>query len=121
MKINTFMPEKLKSFFMEELKMADHYFVKKDFQISWHHLERAHILGQPYPYQHTLAHWKMLIFGLKTKNTKEIIGQIPRLLIGGVKSFVGEIPVGNTGGANIPALKSMKIPADLYRLIDENR
>jgi len=120
MKINTFIPEKLKPFFMEELKKADHYFVNKDFQISWHHLERAHIIGQPYPYQHTLTHWKMLIFGLKTKNRKEIIGQIPRLLIGGVKSFVGEIPVGNTGGANVPPLKSMKIPADLYHLIDEN-
>jgi hypothetical protein len=121
MKINTFMPGKLKPFFMEELKKAEHYFVKQDFQICWYHLERAHILGQPYPYQHTLAHWKMLIFGLKTKNRKEIIGQIPRLLVGGVKSFVGEIPVGNTGGANVPPLKSMEIPADLNCIIYENR
>ncbi|MBL0236123.1 MAG: heavy metal translocating P-type ATPase [Saprospiraceae bacterium] len=35
----------------------------------------------------------MLLFGIKTKNTKEIIGQIPRLLVGGLKSFVGNILV----------------------------
>ena len=106
---------------MEELKKAEHYFVKQDFQICWYHLERAHILGQPYPYHHTLVHWKMLLIGIKIKNRKEIIGQIPRLLVGGVKSFVGEIPVGNTGGANVPPLKSMKIPADLNCIIYENR
>ena len=51
------------------------------------------------------------------KNTKEILGQIPRLLVGGVKSFVGEIPVGNTGGANVPPLKSMEIPNDLKQIL----
>jgi hypothetical protein len=50
----------------------------------------------------------MLQFGIKIKSTNEVIGQIPRLLIGGVKSFVGHIPVGNTGGANVPPLKPWK-------------
>jgi hypothetical protein len=63
------------------------------------------------------VHWKMLEFGIKTKNTKEIIGQIPRLLIGGVKSFVGNIPLGNTGGANVPPLQPMEIPEDLLIII----
>ena len=43
-----------------------------------------------------------VLFGIRIKDIREIIGQIPRLLVGGVKSFVGEIPVGNTGGANVP-------------------
>jgi len=55
----------------------------------------------------------MLLFGIHIKNYKEIIGQIPRLLIGGVKSFVGHIPVGNTGGANVPPLKQMAIPDEI--------
>ena len=59
----------------------------------------------------------MLEFGIKTKNTKEIIGQIPRLLVGGVKSFVGNIPLGNTGGANVPPLQPMEIPEDLLIII----
>ena len=60
------------------------------------------------------------LFGIKIKDLREIIGQIPRLLVGGVKSFVGEIPVGNTGGANVPPLKPMEIPADLKSIIEEN-
>ena len=120
MKIHTSMPDKLKPFFLEELEIAHNFFLKNDFRSSWHHLERAHILGQPYPYHHTLVHWKMLLFGIKIKDLREIIGQIPRLLVGGVKSFVGEIPVGNTGGANVPPLKPMEIPAELKKIIEEN-
>ena len=120
MKIHTNMPSSLKPFFLEELAIAKNYLSEKNFKASWHHLERAHILGQPYPYHHTLVHWKMLLFGIKIKDTREVVGQLPRLLIGGVKSFVGEIPVGNTGGANVPPLKRMEIPADLKKIIDEN-
>lgn len=120
MKINTKIPNKLKPFYQEELKKAKSAFINNDFQTSWKHLENAHILGQPYPIEHTTVHWKMLVFGIKIKNTKEIIGQIPRLLVGGVKSFVGHIPVGNTGGANVPPLKSMEIPNDLKSIIQNN-
>jgi hypothetical protein len=52
---------------------------------------------------------------------QEVMGQIPRLIAGGVKSFVGEIPAGNTGGSNVPPLKSMEIPPDLSRIIEENK
>jgi len=120
MKIHTTMPGTLKPFFREELELASKYFSMNDFNSSWHHLERAHILGQPYPYHHTLVHWKMLLFGIKIKDSKEIVWQIPRLLVGGIKSFVGEIPVGNTGGSNVPPLKSMEIPAELKKIIDEH-
>lgn len=65
------------------------------------------------PYAHTYVHWKMLQFGIKIKSTKEVIRQIPRLLVGGVKSFVGKIPVGNPGGANVPPLKAFPINNDL--------
>ena len=58
----------------------------------------------------------MLLFGIHIKDKKEIIGQIPRLLVGGVKSFVGKIPVGNTGGANIPPLKPLPISEELLSI-----
>ncbi len=121
MKIHTTMPQKLKPYFREELEFAGKCFSSNDFRTCWYHLERAHILGQPYPYHHTLVHWKMLLLGITIKDFREIIGQIPRLLVGGVKSFVGEIPVGNTGGANVPPLKPMEIPADLKKIIEENK
>ena len=55
----------------------------------------------------------MLQFGCKIKSRKEILGQIPRLVFGGVKSFVGKIPVGNPGGANVPPLRSFPIEKEL--------
>jgi hypothetical protein len=120
MKFNTTMPSAVKPFFQKELDNAANTFSKREFLQSWQHLERAHILGQPYPYHHSLVHWKMLRFGIKTKNIKEIIGQIPRLLVGGVKSFVGNIPVGNTGGANVPPLQPMQIPDEFLNIIKNN-
>lgn len=111
------MPTSLKPYFQMELTEAENTFTKRHFQQSWRHLERAHILGQPYPIEHSYVHWKMLLFGIKIKNAKEVIGQIPRLLVGGVKSFVGNIPLGNTGGANVPPLQPMEIPEDLLIII----
>lgn len=91
------------------------------FQVAWHHLERAHILGQPFVVQHTQVHWEMLLFGIKIKSVREIAGQIPRLLVGGIKSFIGVIPAGNTGGANVPALKPMEIPDDLKEILNMHK
>jgi len=120
MKFNTVMPESLKSYFEAELTAAKFNLENNNLQQSWYHLERAHIIGQKFPYEHTYVHWKMLQFGFKIKSTKEVIGQIPRLLVGGVKSFVGNIPVGNTGGSNVPPLKSMEIPKDIQEIINAN-
>lgn len=45
------------------------------------------------------------------------MGQIPRLLIGEVKSLVGHIPIGNTVGADVRPLSPMEIPSDLAEII----
>ena len=119
MKLNTTMPSPLKSFFKKELQNARTAVAQNNLQLCWQHLERAHILGQPYPFQHSLVHWKMLLFAFKTKNLREIMGQIPRLLVGGILSFFGKIPVGNTGGANVPALQPMEIPEELKQIINQ--
>ena len=118
MKLNTVMPESLKPFFQKELNDYKAAILHNDLHAAWRHLEKAHVIGQAYPYEHSYVHWKMFLFGVKIKNTKEIIGQIPRLLVGGVKSFVGKIPVGNTGGANVPPLKPLPIEdeiVDIFR------
>lgn len=113
------MPVKLKYFYEQEIFRANELSASKNYLKCWHHLERAHILAQPYAIEHTIVHWKMFCFGCKIKNTKEIIGQLPRLLFGGIKSFVGKVPVGNTGGANVPPLRSMEIPPDLKLIIEQ--
>ena len=119
MRLNFKIPPGLKKHVEEEFSLAEAALKRDELSLSWNHLERAHILGQAWPVQHTQAHWRMLSFAFKVKNAHEIIGQIPRLLVGGVKSFVGEIPVGNSGGANVPPLKLMKIPDDLKEILNE--
>jgi hypothetical protein len=119
MKINTTMPKPLKVHYNLELKAYLENYRIGNLPASWHYLERAHVIGQAYPFEHTYAHWKMLKFGFHIKSAREIFGQIPRLLVGGVKSFVGKIPVGNTGGANVPPLKSLPIPEDILILFKQ--
>lgn len=120
MKVYTTMPKALQPFYQSELVAAQNDLKSNNLSSCWDHLERAHIIGQKYPYEHTYVHWKMLQFGIKIKSLKEVMGQIPRLLVGGVKSFVGHIPVGNTGGANVPPLKPMEVPKDLQEIINAN-
>ncbi|MFK7807923.1 MAG: DUF3703 domain-containing protein [Saprospiraceae bacterium] len=113
MKFYTLIPKKLKPFFEEELKNYRTAIDGENLSMAWNHLERAHIIGQRYPYAHSLIHWKMLKFGFRIKNYREVFGQIPRLVFGGIKSFVGKIPVGNPGGANVPPLKPFPIEQEL--------
>jgi len=116
--LNTSMPIKLRPYYNLELSKYQNYLKRKDLVHAWKHLERAHVIGQAYPLEHSYVHWKMLQFGFMIKNTREILGQIPRLLVGGVKSFVGKIPVGNTGGSNVPPMKPMPIEEDLAEILE---
>lgn len=117
MKFNWNMPAKLRPYYQQELTAYHTSWDQGMILQAWQHLERAHILGQPYPLAHTAVHWQMLLFGFKTRDVKEVIGQLPRLLVGGIKSWAGMIPLGNTGGANVPPLKPMPIPDDLQLII----
>lgn len=117
MKLYWKMPAGLKAFYLHELEEYKIELAAGNLQRAWHHLERAHVLGQSWPMEHNHVHWLMLKFGIRIKSTREILGQIPRLILGGVKSFVGHIPLGNTGGANVPGLKPMPIGGDLEVLL----
>ncbi len=119
MKFYTTLPTVLKPFFDKELLAYQNAWDDGKLTIAWKHLERAHIIGQKYPFAHTYIHWKMIQFGVRIKSTKEVIGQIPRLVFGGVKSFVGKVPVGNPGGSNVPALKPFPIEEDLQVILNK--
>ena len=115
-KCYTSIPKKLAPYYASELNNYQIQYVNGNLKKAWIHLENAHIIGQKYPYAHTFVHWKMLQFGIKIKNRKEVLGQIPRLLFGGIKSFVGKIPEGNPGGANVPPLKPFPIKKELQAI-----
>lgn len=118
MKFNTKIPKPLKQAYNEELKRYSFCLENKQYSNAWYHLERSHIIGQSYPIEHTYSHWLMLKFGFMQKDTKEVLGQIIRLLVGGWKSFIDHVPLGNTGGANVLPLKSMPIPNDIKNLFN---
>ncbi|PCJ67779.1 MAG: hypothetical protein COA58_01185 [Bacteroidetes bacterium] len=118
MKLYTTLPVPLKPYFDSELMEYLKQYKTGSLSTAWHHLERAHIIGQRYPFAHSYVHWKMLLFGFKIKSIKEILGQIPRLIFGGIKSFVGKVPVGNPGGANVPPLKPFPIDQELQDIFD---
>jgi len=117
MKFYWSMPEGLNVNYRKELEIYRREMSNANLQLAWRQLERVHVIGQPWFVQHTYAHWLMLRFGIKIKSKKEILGQLPRLLLGGIKSFVGKIPTGNTGGVNVPPLRVMEIPEELKNMI----
>ena len=116
MKFNIKIPKHLKVAYEKELEYYLFYLENKQHRNAWHHLERSHIIGQSYPIEHTYSHWLMLKFGLRQKNTKEVFGQIIRLIVGGWKSFINHVPLGNTGGTNVPPLRPIAIPKDIANL-----
>lgn len=77
------------------------------------HLERAHILGQRYLLPHLATHWRMLALARTAQNGPEARGQILRLAAAIPGYVFGWVPVGNTGGANVSAVKPMPVPPDL--------
>lgn len=114
------MDAKAKMAFYNELSIAKNEFHKGKLDTSFYFLERAHILGQRYFFPHVLSHWWMLKVGIKRKDRKEILGQILRLSASIPAFLTGLVPEGNTGGANVNALKKMPLPDDLKSTVDRN-
>jgi hypothetical protein len=84
---------------------------------AWPLLERAHVLGQAYVGPHVRAHWAMLGCGWRQRSPREVVGQIVRLLVAAPASLAGVLPLGNTGGADVPMTKPMPISDDLRAIL----
>ena len=111
------MKKTIKEAFENEMNIAISEYGNGDFNLSFSHLERAHILGQSFVIAHTKSHWWMLKVGIRTNNIKEIIGQITRIIASIVFSKIW-VPLGNTGGANVSPIKPMPIPEDLKKILE---
>lgn len=88
-----------------------------DSVMAWRSLERAHIISQPYLTLHIANHWDMLKFAVAEHDTKEIIGQVGRIILAPFGAVTGRIPIGNTGRSNVSAFKPMPVPEDLLETI----
>ncbi|MBK9154825.1 MAG: DUF3703 domain-containing protein [Chloracidobacterium sp.] len=88
---------------------------------AFHHLERAHVLGQASTYFHTRVHWLMLKHGIRIGDRREIAGQLLRIAGAATKTPLGVYPLGNTGGANVSPIKPMPVADDLAEMLREAR
>jgi hypothetical protein len=103
-----------------ELQAARAAVAAGDDEIAWTRLERAHVLGQRSTRAHVRSHVAMLCFSWRRKDRREIVGQLSRIIGASLFSRLW-IPEGNTGGANVSAFRSMPVPPDLRRLLEQDR
>jgi Protein of unknown function (DUF3703) len=110
--------ENIRPYIELELEQSKSLEAQNDLEKAFHHLERAHVLGQQDTYWHIKIHQEMLRLAAKQGDGKEIAGQLLRIVGASTKTPLGIYPTGNTGGANVSPVKPMPIPNDLQILID---
>jgi hypothetical protein len=106
----------LQESYLAELAAAE---AAADSEGAFHHLARAHILSQRFTWHHVGVHWRMLKLGAALRDWREVFGQITRMLAAALFSRIW-VPVGNTGRADVSAMKPMPIPQDLCALLENN-
>ena len=84
---------------------------------AWHHLERAHVLAQPFPAAHVGSNVAMLRQGIRDRDVVEVLGQTLRVLVAAPPSVFGRYPSGNTGRARVGLRAEFPVPEDLRRLL----
>lgn len=107
----------LKAAFDLELRAARDRETNGESAAAWRHLERAHILSQPFAAAHVRVHLHMLASAWRRGDLREIAGQLVRVLVAGPGSLLGRAPIGNTGGADVGIMTPMAIPEDLQQLL----
>lgn len=85
------------------------------------HLERAHVLGQASTLMHVRVHWHMLKWAWRHRDAREFLGQLLRIIGAATKTVFGLVPAGNTGGANVSAVRPMPIEPELADIIERAR
>lgn len=108
------MPARVRAALHTELTAAA---ATTDPAVRWRHLERAHILSQPWPWPHTLAHWQMLRLAISRRDRREAVGQVIRLLVAAPGSITGRYPHGNTGRASLGLTQPLPMPEDLAAVL----
>lgn len=82
----------------------------------WWHLERAHILSQASAWRHFAVHFSMFGAAIACRDFREVVAQIPRLILAIPSSLLGSDPIGNTGRANVGMFTKMNVPRDFEKL-----
>jgi hypothetical protein len=83
---------------------------------AFRYLERAHVLSQRHTLAHVRSHLRMWGWAWRQRQLREILGQTTRILAAALFSRLW-VPEGNTGGANVSAIRPMPIPDDLREIL----
>ena len=111
-------PREIRTALTDELAASQTAFDQSDPDSGWRHLERAHVLSQPWAMPHIRVHGVMLRRGFKTGDLREVFGQLVRIVVAGPGSLLRRYPVGNSGRARVSAMKLMPLEADLAALLE---
>jgi hypothetical protein len=109
----------LRTVYGSELLAASAAIAEEDTVRAFEHLGRAHIISQRHTWQHVHVHWLMLKLGASNGDWREVFGQLSRIFAASIFSRIW-VPVGNTGRANVSAMKPMPMPDDLRILFERN-
>lgn len=90
-------------------------------RLAFHHLERAHVLGQASTLEHVRVHWRMLEWAVRHRDWRETFAQAARMGGAAIFTVFGLVPAGNTGGGNVSAFKAMTTPVELAGMIADAR
>lgn len=101
--------------FLYEMAKAKNLLSQGDDATAFHHLERAHILGQRHTWRHVVTHAWMLRIAWRRQDLREVLGQMARIPAALAFSAIW-VPLGNTGGANVGAFRPMPLPEDLQKI-----
>ncbi len=113
------MSEKRKAHFESAMARAREARKQGDLTRAYALLEEAHITGQQWILPHLRSHWGMLCLALLQVDFREIAGQAFRLMLAAPGTWLGRLPLGNTGRANVSAFRPMPIPEHLQKLLTD--
>jgi len=111
--------DSIRPYVQQELEQSRQCRAAGDIHKEFEHLENAHVIGQASTYYHVYAHWKMLQWGIRNRNIKEVLGQLLRIVGAATTTAIGLVPHGNTGGSNVNPFKRMPIQPRLATIIDQ--
>lgn len=112
------MKAQLQAAYAAELDLARGAAAAGDIDAAFRHLERAHIIGQRDTWAHVRSHWRMLRLAASVGQCREVAGQALRIVAAALASRIW-VPAGNTGRANVSAMRPMPIPEDLRAMLEE--
>ena len=82
--------------------------------------ERAHVLGQTHTIRHACSHIAFLRWAIQARDWREAVGQLVRISASLLFTWLW-MPLGNTGGARVGALRSMRVADDLRPFLENRR